>query len=106
MNLEKSYIMATKKITVKQLREMIREAIEDTMKEISGGVSMPSSGRGYVGGSVTAPRMGAMTTEKPLDFSKLDLNQAAALMKDPELSPEKKKELKQRIMMLLKSAGW
>jgi len=103
------------KLSLKELKKMIREAVRESMKEQISGLGTAATGRkrrGYMGGTAGRPqRMGAMTVAdlkpKGLDVASFSLEELVAVMKDnPNLADSAKKKVKQQIMKLLKQAGW
>lgn len=97
------------KLTLNQLKEMIREAVRDQIDEqLSGGINVGGNRRGYMGGTQHAGGgMKAPAADKGLDVSKFGLDELAAMMKDnPNLAPEAKEKIKAQMMKLLKAAGW
>ena len=84
------------KLTVKQLKQIIREAVQE---QIAGGANIPSdvgASRGSRG------RRGGAGGWAEGNFS---LDQLVAAMKD-ESDPAQKAEIKKAVIAKLKAAGW
>lgn len=96
------------KVTVKELKAMIKEAVQE---QIAGGINVgaaTSSRRGYMGGTQhKGPGMTAPAAKPAADISKFNLEELVAMLKDnPNLGEKSKQAIKARIMELLKAAGW
>jgi hypothetical protein len=94
------------KVKVKELKEMIREAVHEQISGLP--VASGVKGRGYTSGTQhSGPGMQTPPAEKKLDLKNFSLEELAAMLKDnPELGEESKKAIKARIMELLKASGW
>lgn len=95
------------KVTVKELKAMIKEAVQE---QIAGGINVAGAtpSRGYMGGTQhKGPGMTAPAAKPAADLSKFNLEELAAMLKDnPNLGDQSKKAIKARILELLKAAGW
>jgi hypothetical protein len=89
--------MAKKTLSLKELKELIRETVHEQL----GLIQMPRpSRRGGGSGAVPgrAPRMGAMTVD---ELNKISLGQLLALLKKEDLPEEERKELHAKVKQIL-----
>lgn len=97
------------KLSLTQLKKMIREAVRESLEEQISGLP---GGSGRTGGyqSAKVPGRGKMTgldVDQGLDLENFTLDELVAMMKEnPGLNPAAKGKIKKRIGEMLKAAGW